>query len=349
MTATRNTELVDLAASIFAAAAASADGAGEGFDARLWKDLEDSGLARLTLPAEVSGSEGELADLAVVLIEAGAAAARVPLVETDLLGGWLAHAAGLAVPAGPLAAAQADLLVERSGTSWVASGTVAKVGWGRSAASVVVLAGDLVVQIDPSSVAVTPGANLADEPRDSMWLDSLVLPADAVAPAPAGAAHEFRLRAALGRSLLIAGATRGALAASVQYAGERVQFGRPIGRFQAVQQQLALAGAEVGAVIAAAEAAALIAASDGFAAPTTAFAVAAAKARAGEAAGAVARVAHQVHGAIGVTREHRLRLLTTRLWSWRDEDGNDAAWQAELGGTVLASGATGLWPLIVGS
>jgi acyl-CoA dehydrogenase len=128
-----------------------------------------------------------------------------------------------------------------------------------------------------------------------------------------------------------------------------VQFGRPIGKFQAVQQQLALAAAEVAAAGAAASAAASTAERDGFTAASTAFAVAAAKARAGEAAGEVARIAHQVHGAIGFTREHDLRLLTARLWAWRDEDGNEAHWQAELGATVLAAGADALWPMVTGT
>ena len=63
----------------------------------------------------------------------------------------------------------------------------------------------------------------------------------------------------------------------------------------------------------------------------------------------MARIAHQVHGAIGFTREHDLRLVTTRLWAWRDEDGSDAEWNAEIGATVLAAGPDGLWPLITGT
>ncbi len=77
--------------------------------------------------------------------------------------------------------------------------------------------------------------------------------------------------------------------------------------------------------------------------------MAAAKARTGEAAGVVARIAHQVHGAIGFTREHDLRLATTRLWAWREEDGSDAEWNAEVGAAVLAAGPDALWPLITGS
>ncbi|MFB9743737.1 acyl-CoA dehydrogenase family protein [Pseudonocardia sulfidoxydans] len=133
---------------------------------------------------------------------------------------------------------------------------------------------------------------------------------------------------------------------AVGYAGEREQFGRPIGRFQAIQQQLALAAAEVAAGGAAAESAARVVVRDGITAPTAELAVAAAKVRTGQAATEVARVAHQVHGAIGFTREHDLRLTTTRLWAWRDEDGTDGDWAQRIGDLTLAAGADGLWPLV---
>ncbi|MGB3952195.1 MAG: acyl-CoA dehydrogenase family protein, partial [Solirubrobacterales bacterium] len=74
-----------------------------------------------------------------------------------------------------------------------------------------------------------------------------------------------------------------------------------------------------------------------------------AKLRAAEAAGTVAAIAHQVHGAMGVTREHRLQYFTRRLWSWRDEDGNEQLWGHWLGRRVLGRGADALWPSITGS
>ncbi len=104
-----------------------------------------------------------------------------------------------------------------------------------------------------------------------------------------------------------------------------------------MQQQLALAAAEVAAASAAAEAAARAADADGVLAAELPIAMA--KARTSEAAGTVARIAHQVHGAIGFTREHDLRLATTRLWAWRDEDGSEAQWQEVVGAAALAAGA----------
>jgi acyl-CoA dehydrogenase len=71
--------------------------------------------------------------------------------------------------------------------------------------------------------------------------------------------------------------------------------------------------------------------------------VAAAKARVGEAASIAAGLAHQVHGAIGFTQEYELHHLTRRLWSWRDEFGNEAEWNALVGRAVFAAGPEGLW------
>jgi acyl-CoA dehydrogenase len=156
-----------------------------------------------------------------------------------------------------------------------------------------------------------------------------------VAPMAADALHAL---GAVMRSAQIAGALQCVLETTVQYARERVQFGRPIGRFQAVQQNLAVLAGQTAAATAAAEAAIEAAARD-----LDSPLVAAAKIRAGEAAGIGAAIAHQMHGAIGFTQEHRLHYFTRRLWSWRDEFGNEAAWARRLGGSVAAAGADRLW------
>ncbi|MCH9786060.1 MAG: acyl-CoA dehydrogenase, partial [Gammaproteobacteria bacterium] len=60
-------------------------------------------------------------------------------------------------------------------------------------------------------------------------------------------------------------------------------------------------------------------------------------------AGICAEIAHQVHGAIGYTRDHRLNHLTRRLWAWRDAFGHEAYWQERLGRTLLADQTGDLW------
>ena len=127
----------------------------------------------------------------------------------------------------------------------------------------------------------------------------------------------------------------------MRYAGERVQFGRPIGKFQAVQQQVASLAAQAACAGASADAA-VAAAERGDAT----FEIACAKARVGEAAGVAAAIAHQVHGAMGFTREHRLHRFTRRLWAWREEFGDEAYWWRWLGRIALAKHGDGLWPYL---
>jgi acyl-CoA dehydrogenase len=136
----------------------------------------------------------------------------------------------------------------------------------------------------------------------------------------------------------MAGALDWCLEQSVRYATERKQFGRPIGNFQVIQQNLAVLAGHVAASGIAAESA-FRAADRGHAR----FEVAVAKIRVGEAAGVGAGIAHQTHGAIGFTYEHALHFATRRLWSWRAEFGSESAWARELGHAVAARGADALW------
>jgi acyl-CoA dehydrogenase len=144
------------------------------------------------------------------------------------------------------------------------------------------------------------------------------------------------------RSLAIAGALETLLAMCVDYAQTRVQFGRPIGKFQAIQQNLAILAGQAVAAGAAADIAA-----EAFTRGLPLAEIAAAKIRAGEAATIAAGIAHQIHGAIGFTQEHSLHFFTKRLWSWRDEFGNEAEWGLALGRLAASAGADRLWPDIV--
>ncbi|MFD0687076.1 acyl-CoA dehydrogenase family protein [Actinomadura fibrosa] len=305
-----------------------------------WPALEESGLALAGVPEEAGGSGGDLADAAVLLRAAGRHAAAVPLAETGWLAGRLLAESGLTVPSGPLTAASGDVRAVRDGDGWILDGTLRRVPWARSAHRLAVLtttpAGGLVALVDPSRLQVEEGANVAGEPRDDVVLAGVR--AEAAAPCPVDAA-ELRRRGALARAVQLTGAMRGALDLAVRYAGEREQFGRPIGRFQAVQQALAELAGEVTVADVAVRAAVR--------APDDPVAVAAAKANASRAAGRVAAIAHQVHGAIGVTGEHVLGRVTARLWAWRDEYGNEAEWADTLG--ALAASASDPWALITGS
>lgn len=144
---------------------------------------------------------------------------------------------------------------------------------------------------------------------------------------------------ALARAGQIAGAISTSLTLSVEYTRQRQQFGKPLASFQAIQQQLAVLAEEAAASRAAASAAAR-AADRGEAT----FEIASAKLRANMAAGQAASIAHQVHGAIGFTKEYDLQKFTRRLWAWRSEYGNDRHWADAIGKLAASRGADGFWP-----
>jgi len=269
---------------------------------------------------------------------AGETAVPLPYTDAALVTGPLLADVGLPVPDGPCVAAQETLAAEESNGKWRVRGTLRRVPWAAAAERIVAVAassdGDLVVALDPARATVSPGANLAGEPRDTVVVDTLV--EQDVDAAPLTKARELLLRrGALARSLLIAGAAAAVLPATALYASQRVQFGRPIARQQAVQHALAEIAAETEAVRAATAAAVTTCASGGFGSA----AAQTAKVQAGTTASVVARLAHQVHGAIGTTQEHPLHRHTLRLWSWRDEFGGEGAWARSLGDAALALGA----------
>ena len=310
---------------------------------KLWRALEEGGLT-LPLVAEArGGAGGTWRDAHTVVRAAGKHAVPVPLAET-IVGGWLLDQAGLDVPLGPLTIApvhQDDTLrLERAADGWRLSGTASRVPWGGVASHVVVVAdgGDspLVALVARDGAGrATADRNLALEPRDTLIFDG-----DAViAAAPARVAPDaVNLYGAMIRAAQMAGALESLLEQSVRYATERKQFGKPIGNFQAIQHNLAVLAGHVAAAGSAAEQA-FVAADRG----DPRRAVAAAKVRAGEAAGIGAGIAHQVHGAIGFTYEHSLHFATRRLWSWRAEFGSESVWAQALGRAVAARGAAHLW------
>jgi acyl-CoA dehydrogenase len=313
------------------------------FPKAAWDAIEEAGLHRALVPEDAGGYGVPVADALSLLRVAGEHALPLPLAET-LLASWLLAGAGLTIPDGPLTIAPVvageTLSLHRDGDSWRLTGTATRIPWGRDASAAAVLATHdgvpHVALLTAASWQTEPGENLAREPRDTLTIDSVP---EAVAPAASGVGRaQLRAVGAAMRSLQMAGALARITAISVQYAQDRVQFGRPIGKFQAVQQNLAVLAGQTAAASAAADLAAE-AVADGI----RLLPIAAAKSRTGEAAGQGAAIAHQVHGAIGFTYEHTLHFFTKRLWSWRDEFGNEAEWNLYVGRHMAKAGADRLW------
>ena len=323
--------------------------ADDSWKAPLWSALEESGLTQAWTPDELGGAGATIVDGFDVLQVSGQFAVPVPLAET-LLAGWLLSRAGLVVPMGAMTIAPSrageTLTLGDDGTL---SGTARDIPFADAAEKIAVLArrGDdrVVALVDRSACAVGEGSSLAHEARSRVGFDGVV-PEEISEPVDGLDEDALMQMGAAARSAQMAGALQAILDISVEYAKERVAFERPIGKFQAVQHNLARLGGETAAAIAAAGSVAYILGHADAFDDHVFLEVASAKIRVGEAAGEGAGIAHQAHGAIGFTAEHILHRFTTRLWSWRDDFGSESVWAVRLGEMVAARGADEIWPMV---
>ncbi|MGZ5391998.1 MAG: acyl-CoA dehydrogenase family protein [Mycobacterium sp.] len=303
------------------------------FDEELWRNLEETGLSRLT-PTEDAGP----AEAAIVLKGLASHAAAVPIAETDLLAMWLVAKAGVAVPdTGPLTVVLADAEV-RDGR---VRGTAHDVPWPDSAR--VVLAARTAEGLYVDALTDEPTAvthNLAGEPRGTFAFEI-----EARHKLDSQIADELNRRGAWARCVQVIGALDAARDLTVAHTSERVQFGRPLSKFQAVQHSLAEMAGEIERARAATELAIAAATDFGFDSTATDYAVTVAKIATGRAVESVTTIAHQLHGAIGATVEHRLWLFTMRARSWIDDFGTTTHYARRLGRLTLA--ADDPWQVVV--
>jgi acyl-CoA dehydrogenase len=346
---------------------------GNEWPAALWQASTNAGLS-LALAAESAGGLGlGWRDSYPILHGLGYWQVPIPLAET-LVATHLLAAAGVSTAQvcrdgtyAPIAlvdehTARALRLTAVDATTGHIDGTTGPVAWARWCDYALIGLSDgrcaLVALKNNPQVDRVQGVDSAGMPADRLSLSS----AQCVTLFKTRHGHTpIRVLGAAARAAMMSGALQWTLEQSVRYAQDRVQFGKPIGRNQALQQSLALLAGEVAASRMAAQAACadLDAAEFKAAEPATGvpadaaaksaaarFSVAVAKIRAGEAAGHAIAISHQVHGAMGFTREHALHFATRRLWSWRREFGTESWWAERLGQAAIARGSASLWPAI---
>ncbi|MCP3731262.1 acyl-CoA/acyl-ACP dehydrogenase [Sphingomonas sp. MG17] len=309
--------LADMADGLFAELGPKATVAGH------WGRIAEAGLTGLLVSDANGGFGGSWADALLVFRLAGYHALALPLVEAVVA----ARLSGVLDGLGSLAMRCEGVIDNGAFT-----GTVGGIAWGRDADYVIAAAPDGgAMLLRRGDATVREGRSIAGEPRDAWVVErAACTPIDGIDVAAIGA---------FVRVAQSAGALDAALALAVAHVNDRKQFGRPLAKFQAVQQSLATLACEAAAVNCAALAAAMA-----LDARDASYAVAAAKTRAGEAIGEATAIAHQVHGAIGFTEEYGLHPLTRRLWCWRSEFGGDGHWASVLGGRIAAAGPARFWP-----
>ena len=298
-----------------------------------WADLASAGVLAAGLPEALGGAGLGLLEQCSVLVEIGRATSDVPYLASIVLGagaiaefGSQSQRALWVVPAGRGSVLLTAALAEEDGDDprspsaaavrtagrWVLSGVKTAVPAGPRADLFLVPAsaadGVMVVLVSACAAGVTvEPQQLTDfAPAGRVVLDGVTVDGDQVlggASGAAGAADWLAARATVGLCAAQAGVTERALELTAEYARNRVQFGRPIGSFQAVTQRLADAYVDVEAVRLTMWQAAWLLAAGPAAAPAPAevvAAVATAKFWAAEAGHRVAHTAVHVHGGLGI-------------------------------------------------
>lgn len=288
----------------------------------IWPRIEEAGFASLLIPEDMGGFGGDWGDVYAVLRIAGRHALSAPLGDT-IIAHRLLIDAGITPPAGPIG------LVRTKG----------KVSFGRYCSGVIFVDDYELRLIEVAASEVIEGNSLAGEPFD------IIRPIGV----PIASAQCNADLAALGAFALVAqsaGALESAFELTLEHVNTRAQFGKALGRFQAVQQAMAEFSVEAAAINVAGQAMAAALDKGDVLDDGAVFEIAASKLRANMAIEKCFPIAHRLHGAIGFTMEYALNHYTRRLMDWRGDCGNDAYWASQLGRHVSRLGGTGFWPEI---
>lgn len=294
---------------------------------KLWQQIVESGFADAMVAEESGGGGVSLGDAFSLFFLCGRHALPVPLAHTMVVRSICARN-GIDMPEGPITVA--PMPVSDTGSTL----DCRHVPFGKVAQWVIV-----------------PHAGPSDKPVN------LLLPVSAAAHTDTGVHGSLQTNLSwknpqssgvvLGKTVpwleiaaavtaaQMAGAMDAVLQMTVRYAGERSQFGRPIGKFQAIQQQLSVLAELAAATRVGAE----LGCRETTAGEPNVLAAAIAKARASDAAGTVVSIAHGVHAAMGITDEYDLQLYTRRLIEWRTDYGSAGYWHRRVGDVVLSSDA----------
>ncbi|MBI4336792.1 MAG: acyl-CoA/acyl-ACP dehydrogenase [Chloroflexi bacterium] len=318
-----------------------------GYTQDMWKKLADIGWLGLALPEQYQGTSGSFLDLCVLLEEMGRALLPGPFFSTVVLGGLSILDAGSdaqkqeflpKIANGELiltfaitepsarwdASGIKDVKATKQGDRWVINGTKLFVPNASVADYLLVAARTrqgqdpkqgitcFIVPAKAQGVSQTLLKTIASDRQSEVTFKNVTVPASAVLGQVDGgwAVVERAIdRASAATCCLMVGGAQRVIEMTVDYAKQRVQFGRPIGSFQAIQHHCANMAVDVeGARYIAYQAAWKVSEEPAAAAKEVAMA----KAWCNEAYRRVCALAHQCHGAIGFTKEHNLQLYTRR-------------------------------------
>lgn len=286
----------------------------------LWQSIEASGFLDLLVPESMGGAGLGWQDAWGVMFAAGRHGVPLPVGATLVARAYLAACGSTAAQQGPVAVAGFSVAAADGGL------TATQVHGGRFAPLVLTQHGDAVFLLPVAAASMLPVGDSRSFDAQLQW-DQATLDQHRVGALAPG---ELAQGLALALAVQLAGAADRTFEMTLGYANDRVQFGKPIGRFQAVQQQITEMAERVYGLRMATQ---LGCQSADW--RTQVLPAAMAKSQASSAAGRIASLAHAVHGAIGVTHEYDLHLYTRCLYEWSLVGGGAGYWSARLGQAAL--------------
>ena len=306
----------------------------DGRVAGLWKRLAEVGVTGLTVGEEFGGSGMDLTAAVAMLVETGRAALPEPLVET-LTGVALLTEAG-----GPVAAQWLPSVATGEAVIAVALHPRALVSGAGEADLVLLRDADGVRAVSRADLDIQPVANLDKGVRlahvgAGPAVGERITDEDSTAPD-----HAFDVGVVAVAAQQV-GLAQAMLDMAVRYAGQREQFGKPIGSFQAVKHQLADAHVDVVFALPVVHRAAWSVAHN---LPSQARDASHAKLAGTRASLRAARTALQVHAGIGYTYEHDLHIWMKRAWTLASLWGDEPFHRARVAADLLADGPPGRIP-----
>ena len=323
-----------------------------GFTADMWQKIAQVGWLGLIVPEEHGGTGQNLVDLGILLEEVGHGVMPGPFFNTALTTVAILDAGSDAqkadylprIAAGDLIATTAilepysrldangiNLEAAASGDGYTLNGTKMFVENAHAADLLLVAArtggsGEdgvtlLLVDAQSDGVSVDKLKTIATDNQCEVTFNNVSVPGANVLGEAGNGWSQLKLLLQKGAALRccqMVGALQEVLDMTVEYVKNRVQFGRPIGSFQAIQHYCANMATDVdGSRFITYQAIWRL----GEGLPSD-LEVSSAKAWVSDSAQRVAATAHQCHGAIGFTQEHDLQLFTRRLKAWEVSFGD---------------------------
>lgn len=298
----------------------------------IWSEVSALGLPDVLVPEERGGFGGNWSDAGEVFQALGRFTLPLPIGENILARHWL-DGLEARIPSG-----LGIFVFDRMSSRKLDAGHILSAPMADQVEWILSVSGDQWKLLSLSSSQIISNNQLDRQAEFLIPMEQL----DALEQgSSAGISDRFFHQAALLRACQMAGAITAMLDMTIDHVQQREQFGAPLSKLQAVQQEVALLAEDQAAV-----SCAVASACQALTVGDATMEIAIAKWKANEASARASRIAHQLHGAIGITQEYPLHRYSQNATRWRSDFGNERYWLDRLAAFVLSNRDRPLWHML---